>query len=326
MITAAGSAAGSHVASAPGKILLAGEYAVLEGAEAVVMAVDRRVVARIDEFGGRALSSFLIAARDALAEELGQDCPAVRAAGAVSVDSGALALADGTKLGLGSSAAATVAALGCALASGGENASPDRILALAHRAHASAQRGRGSGVDVAAAALGGLCAATPAGGARPPRIRTLPLPDTLTWIAAFSGRAAHTPTLIAASEAAKARSPGGYAEAIHALAEAAAALAGALETADAPAVVAAIATGAEAVAVLDAVMEPELVIPAHAAIAAAARKCGGAAKPTGAASGDLSIAAFADPEAAARFTAALAAQAISAFEVGPAPGVTITAS
>jgi phosphomevalonate kinase len=34
-------------ASAPGKLLLAGEYSVLEGGVAVVMAVDRRARARI---------------------------------------------------------------------------------------------------------------------------------------------------------------------------------------------------------------------------------------------------------------------------------------
>ena len=34
------------IATAPGKLILTGEYAVLDGAPAVVVAVDRRAVAR----------------------------------------------------------------------------------------------------------------------------------------------------------------------------------------------------------------------------------------------------------------------------------------
>jgi phosphomevalonate kinase len=35
------------MASAPGKLVLAGEYAVLDGAPAIVMAVDRRAVVSV---------------------------------------------------------------------------------------------------------------------------------------------------------------------------------------------------------------------------------------------------------------------------------------
>ena len=54
------------IASAPGKLHLAGEYAVLDGAEAVVAAIDRRVIARADGAASEP-SPFLAAVADALA-------------------------------------------------------------------------------------------------------------------------------------------------------------------------------------------------------------------------------------------------------------------
>jgi len=41
------------VASAPGKIVLSGEYAVLDGAPAIVMAVNRRARAALADVDGR---------------------------------------------------------------------------------------------------------------------------------------------------------------------------------------------------------------------------------------------------------------------------------
>jgi len=92
--------------SAPGKLFLAGEYAVLAGGTAVVAAVDRRAVAR---FVPRAAPSSPLIAEAVKAVH--QHCevhalPLVD--GAPEVDSSALN-ENGRKLGLGSSAAATVA-------------------------------------------------------------------------------------------------------------------------------------------------------------------------------------------------------------------------
>ena len=91
-------------ASAPGKIMLGGEYAVIDGAEAVLMAVDRRAVAHLENEPCR-LSPFLEAAADAIAREVGG--AAAERARRVVVDSEPLRAGD-VKLGLGSSAAATV--------------------------------------------------------------------------------------------------------------------------------------------------------------------------------------------------------------------------
>jgi phosphomevalonate kinase len=171
-------------ASAPGKLILTGEYAVLDGAPALVIAVDRRVIAR-RRAGARGSSAFLLALIDELEKRLGRDDAATRAAAEIVVDS--TAFYDGTtKLGLGSSAAVTVAAT--ALALGAEHTSmpvidPELVLSIASAAHAAAQstragrdssvmiprptataaasgwhRARGSGADIAAAVYGGVIA------------------------------------------------------------------------------------------------------------------------------------------------------------------------
>ena len=129
-------------ARAPGKLVLSGAYAVLEGAPAIVTAVDRYVTA------DPARRAELVT-------------PEVNAAlGAVDApwfDAGELREED-DKLGLGSSAAIVVASLATrvlaerGLLSDGELA--ELVLAPALAAHARAQGG-GSGVDVAAAAYGG---------------------------------------------------------------------------------------------------------------------------------------------------------------------------
>ncbi|HWN69456.1 MAG TPA: hypothetical protein VNM90_17565, partial [Haliangium sp.] len=167
MSTATRAAITGITASAPGKVLLAGEYAVLAGAEAVVMAINRRAVARVvapgtNEARGAAGSPFLQALAQAVAAHAGADSPAARAATMLAVDSSALRDVGGIKLGLGSSAAATVAACACALAHGQAGdvrpaaAEVHRLAHVAHGAAQSAQGARGSGADIAASVYGGI--------------------------------------------------------------------------------------------------------------------------------------------------------------------------
>jgi phosphomevalonate kinase len=106
------------IATAPGKLILTGEYAVLDGAPALVIAIDRRAIARrMPAKQSTPYSSpFLLAVARELATRLGDDHPAARVALEIAVDSSAFY--DGAqKLGLGSSAAVTVAATALALAS-----------------------------------------------------------------------------------------------------------------------------------------------------------------------------------------------------------------
>src|SRR5687767_8580508 len=115
------------IATAPGKLILTGEYAVLAGAPAIVVAVDRRAVARRNATP-RGSSPFLLAVAVEIAERRGAADPAARAALEISVDSTAF-YDRMTKLGLGSSAAVTVAATALAMAAE-RAAEPDADLAL----------------------------------------------------------------------------------------------------------------------------------------------------------------------------------------------------
>jgi phosphomevalonate kinase len=127
------------IATAPGKLILTGEYAVLDGAPALVIAVNRRVVAA-RQLGPRGSSPFLAAVADELAARGRRDAAAV--AMTIAVDSRAFydaprpGLAP-VKLGLGSSAAITVAAVALAL---GEPLDRDLVLEISAAAHARAQQ------------------------------------------------------------------------------------------------------------------------------------------------------------------------------------------
>lgn len=124
------------IVRAPGKLFTTGAYAVLEGAPAIVLAVNRYVTA------GPGVASTRPEVVE-VARRLGGSPPAV--------DVSALEIG-GRKLGLGSSAAAAVATAAVLL---GDVRDRDRIFDAASAAHAAIQP-RGSGADVAAATYGGV--------------------------------------------------------------------------------------------------------------------------------------------------------------------------
>ena len=131
---------------APGKAILCGEYAVLHGAPAIAVAVDRDVVAR------RAATASALAVRRAPRKAHAAQEPAARRARRdVRVDSSALY--DG-----GEQARARLVGGGhrrrrrAGAGRGRAHARrPRALFAIADAAHAAAQGTRGSGVDVAAA-------------------------------------------------------------------------------------------------------------------------------------------------------------------------------
>ncbi len=135
-------------ARAPGKVVISGAYSVLEGAPAIVVAVDRYATADMSRPPVRSTAEI-----DA----------AVQAGSLPSVpwfDAGPLRTAtpDGDrKIGLGSSAAILVAALGANALQGGTLPQDvgKVVFSQALEAHRVAQHG-GSGIDVAASCFGGV--------------------------------------------------------------------------------------------------------------------------------------------------------------------------
>jgi len=137
------------IASAPGKIVLSGEYAVLSGAPAVCMAVEVRARATVsDSPDGQCHVSTPGLVGTGSYAVIAAVCDGTRPARVVELDTSAFSL-QATKIGIGSSAAVTVA-LAAALAESVD------VFAQALRAHAALQGGVGSGIDVAAAVHGGL--------------------------------------------------------------------------------------------------------------------------------------------------------------------------
>ena len=170
-------AAKTVAASAPGKLFLLGEYAVLDGAPALLAAVDRRVIvtaAPSDDdrwhlsTPGLDLDALTLEADgsipagvDGRTRTLLQVFDAVRTivpctgALSITIDSSAF-FAAGHKLGLGSSAAVATALTAALSTASGRSPSREDIRILATDAHRSAQRGAGSGGDVASSSYGGL--------------------------------------------------------------------------------------------------------------------------------------------------------------------------
>jgi phosphomevalonate kinase len=273
------------IASAPGKLILTGEYAVLDGAPALVIAVDRRASAR-RRVGLRGTSPFLVAVAEEIAQRRGADDPAARAALEIGCDS--TQFFDGPlKLGLGSSAAVTVAATALALGT----TDHDEVFSIASAAHARAQAPlgtRGSSADVAASVHGGVIEFERG------TVQRLRWPLGLTMVAFFTGVSAETPKLVAAVAAARTANPASVDAALAAVRTASQAACKACAThapeLAATGLMAAIALAASATDQLAAAtgipLVPSCVVAARRALA----RLGGAAKTTGAGGGDIAIA------------------------------------
>lgn len=193
---------------APGKIILCGEYAVLDGAPAIVTAVNRRAIASVRKISGtesiihspgmtheetrfrRDSSGFLhwISGRYRLVEEVFDEfrdfqMPAM----ALTLDTQPFRDAEsGKKLGLGSSAALTTA---LAAAINKLFSCKLDIYTVASRSHWAYQSGRGSGADIAASFHGGTISFEKQ---LQPRIRPLEWPKGLLYQVFWSGHPAST--------------------------------------------------------------------------------------------------------------------------------------
>jgi phosphomevalonate kinase len=291
-------------ASAPGKLFLSGEYAVLEGAPAVLTAVDRRAVARVAEMA-RAAPSPVVAA--VLAELLS------RFPGGAGVGHPAPTIAVGTrgfargrnKIGIGSSAAVAVAATALLLArrEGSAGLDADRVFEIALAAHRAAQGGRGSGADVAAAVHGGTIRFEM--GASVKRLGPVPAAVAFVW----TGRPASTTELLGRVQAFALAAPAEHRSLFRELEALATALAAAYGDADPGEIVRLTGAYGSLMARLGERAGAPIVSPAHARVARLAAAHGGAGKPSGAGGGDVAMAVFARADDRDRF-------AISAAEGG----------
>jgi len=320
----------------PGKLILLGEYAVLDGAPALVVAVDRHATCRIEpdrevviEAGAHGRIEW---------PSTGADLPLVRGAleaieptaGRYHLDSDAL-YADmpigRRKLGLGSSAASTVALAGALTVAAGDaldDVTQRRIYQIAQGVHRAVQ-GTGSGADIAASSLGGalayrwlddpsmapldgMKAAAGAGHAR----RLTGHRDRVR--AVWSGDQASTVKLVGAIHRWRDRDPAGYRARLADLGFASRAGIDAWLVDDAMGLFAAAEAGRMAIGALGRDAGVDLYTETHARLHAIARAVGAGVKPTGAGGGDLAWVYGPDAESEAAAAKALAAEGHVVFD------------
>ena len=273
---------------APGKVVLIGEYAVLDGGPAIVAAVDRGVCCEVSP-------------GDAV-ETPGDDRFVTAGLRAVSAPPRHYRFYDQVshglegKPGFGGSAAAVVAA--CAAGLWARKASWGALERLALQAHFQVQ-GSGSGLDVRAAVHGGVLRVE---GEGTESLKPLPI------VAIWSGTSASTGPRVERYLAWVDRAL--FVDRSRALVDAfpqdpVAALA------EAESLLASMATSAGF----------SYRTPAHLRIASLAQEFGGAAKPSGAGGGDISVALIPDPESREAFCIACERELLTPIRVKIAPGV-----
>ena len=298
-------------ATAPGKLVLAGEYAVLDGAPAIALAVDRRaqVAIRQQDHGPHRVDTPGLAAAerrftvhsgtfgwqdDLPPWELLECCwraARVDTPGSLAICLDTRAFRDprsGRKIGVGSSAA-LASALSAALCAVGAGESDPRQIAM--RAHREFQHGKGSGVDVATSFSGGVVEfriGAPCG-------RQRPWPDGLHYAILWSGVEADTTARIARLAGA------GVHGSRQALADAAAAVAAAWPSAAPVAVLDSLISYVATLERFSADHELGIFDAGHAALVGMARRDGLVYKPCGAGGGDIGIVLGTDVKAIEAF-------------------------
>lgn len=313
-----------YSASAPGKLMISGEYAVLEGAVAVVAAVGARAYARWSAalVDGSPAGSSGSPQTSALPPEalLGKTLAEERV-GVVSndltIDVSELRKS-GRKLGLGSSAAASAAVVGAVLASAGRDLNDAKnqreVLELALAGH-KAVAPEGSGADVAAAALGGFVRYRLEGGVVAEAERVSFPADVMTRVV-WTGIEARTSEFVRAVRAFEGRDAKAYASVRDELRAQAVRFADAISRGDAGEVVEAAGAYGRGMGALGQAAGIAIITPELQQVADLAAACGGSAKPSGAGGGDVAIAFFRGEAAAKSFDEACAKAGLDRLDLG----------
>lgn len=302
------------LASAPGKVVLLGEYVVLDGAQALVMAVDRRCTASLTALSGDH-STLTSRMPDATVTEFGTGDSSGSALVDVLRNSGHLAppwaawsgeidssefFVGRQKLGLGSSAAALVAFAGASWKAAKKPGYPglDRLI----QCHRAFQGGVGSGIDVAASLTGG-CLEFRLNEAREAGIGSVRLPKSVGFAGIFAGGSASTPDLVGRYRQWAASASAGASALKHRLIAVAAEGCAAAVAGSGEDFIGAIEAYGNCLRDLGEAMGAGIVTAAHARIAELAAKTGLAYKVSGAGGGDVGIACGLDRDALRAFSA-----------------------
>lgn len=207
-------------ASAPGKLVLMGDHAVIYGRPCLVTAVDLRYQVRVEQIVSaeividtaslRERGETRRLSRDVLGTLDEPETTFVESAieqvfNAYGVRSGLKISTEGPAIsyGLGSSSAVTVATVAGLLSLMNIEWTAKEIFDLAYSAVLKVQQGRGSGVDVAAAVLGGTVYYVKGGAT----METVAVPGPLPLVIGYSGEKVGTTGLIGQVAALRERQP-----------------------------------------------------------------------------------------------------------------------
>jgi len=283
-------------ASAPGKLFLSGEYAVLEGAKAVITSVDRRITASttkrnipqtilVKEIKKQA-DSFLTQRADARIGILPN----------IEIENRGFSK-DRVKFGIGSSAAVSAAATGTLLLWSGLPIKKytKEIIQVATQAHRTYQGGKGSGGDVAASVSGG----TIVFGGKGEIVNTgSPKAET---IFVWTGKSASTVSFVQAVGDLKESESHLYDRIMARLVETSNTLAKGYLEGDAEAVVELTGEYADIMRDLGRAAQVPIMTEELELVCSLAKKCNGNAKPSGSGGGDMAVAVFIDPCETSKF-------------------------
>ncbi len=316
-------------AEAPGKLVIVGEYAVLHGAPAIAAAAGRTATVELRPAAASRLRIVNSGEAFPFSCDQGhvrwQQAPgahgAIFAAAARVLhdhrrdiaDLGPIELtlcsrpfyaANGTKYGLGSSAAVAVALTGCLQ----QALTGHTDLATALAVHRAFQGGQGSGIDVCASYCGGHVAV-----ARDVPVEALRWPAGVHVAAVWTGSAASTTAMLTQLDQFAADRPAVHAEHIAALSATAQSALDACRTGDAVALLAGLDTYAQQLRALDDATGLGIWSAGHDELARLAAAAGVVYKPSGAGAGDFGLAFGRDLQAIDVFLA-------GATDAGFAPG------
>ena len=317
-------------AQAPGKLVIVGEYAVLEGAPGLAVAVDVRAEARITSLAGSGNQlvipdtgeSFrfrwvagsgprwegsspgafglpleacaeILTARGLLPRAAELPACQIELATAAFHQTGT----DGrrVKVGLGSSAAIVVALTGALVRLAGGPALPrQELIAICCEAHRRLQGGSGSGIDVATSITGGAVAIEFSRQSGPqatvPQAYPVSWPRRLGLVAVWSGQSASTPAMLGRLNAFRERDPTRFASHMGRLGANAGRAVAAWRTEDLSSLFSAITGYESGLRQLDEAAGIGIFSPVHERLQAIAVKHGAVYKPSGAGGGDFGIA------------------------------------
>jgi phosphomevalonate kinase len=347
-------------ALAPGKLILIGEYAVLEGAPALVMAVDRYAKIRITDspvsafllhsalvspedirfkFDSRGKVRFLTPLSNDDRQKLALFCSALEKfydSSQFSQFSRSLEITLDTsdfflkntheKLGLGSSAALSVA-----LVAGLETISeksnkreiiPEVLFELSQDIHYTVQGKKGSGIDIAASSYGGIIEYRrhSTGKIKPVEILRRDMPEDLIILPVWSGSSASTPLLVEKVQNFKQNHHVIYDQIISNLHNIAGRGCRAFAAKDSASFIQSVSEYYEGLRKLDEKTSAGIISDVHRKIAQIVHESGAVYKPSGAGGGDLGIALTRSRTIANRVSGNILRSGLHLINLVPSPG------